>query len=299
MAAESNSMNAEWNKIAELIPRVLRSWNITPDDVTPISRSGNSHWRVRRGREDFVLRMYRRGQSEPSIQYELDILKRLRSQGWPVAAAVEETVLHFGFIFALFPLLPGCPHQEETAEQRRRRGRILGELHRELSAATDVGQRAEWQRADEVVRNSETRHLRGNDMHRTIALDLERVRDRLLAADASSFPVAVIHGDFIAQNLLFQGEALSGVLDFDSVHLDLRAADVACARRSRLDDVVRGYLEIAPLTDAELRCLDDLWRATVLRYALQILGGRVAAETDEPELQWCVKQLEKTMPFDG
>jgi Ser/Thr protein kinase RdoA (MazF antagonist) len=134
-------------------------------------------------------------------------------------------------------------------------------------------------------------------MHPKIALHLERVRDRLLAAGASSFPVAVIHGDFIAQNLLFQAEALSGVLDFDSVHLDLRAADVACARRSRQDDVVRGYLEIAPLTDAELGCLDDLWRATVLRYALRILSGNAAAENDESELQWCVKQLEKTIPF--
>jgi Ser/Thr protein kinase RdoA (MazF antagonist) len=291
-------MNAERNKIGELIPHVLRSWNIAPDDVAPISTNGNSHWRVRRGRDDFVLRMYRRGQSEPSIRYELDILKRLRSQGWPVAAAVGETVLHSGFVFALFPLLPGCPHQAETAEHRLCRGRILGELHRELIAVTHVGQRTGWQRADEVVQGIEARRLCGNDMHRTIALHLERVRDRLLAAGASSFPVAVVHGDFIAQNLLFQTEALSGVLDFDSVHLDLRAVDVACARRSRQDDVVRGYLEIAPLTDAELGCLDDLWRATVLRYALQIIGGGAAADTDESTLLWCVKQLEKTIPFD-
>jgi Ser/Thr protein kinase RdoA (MazF antagonist) len=111
--------------------------------------------------------------------------------------------------------------------------------------------------------------------------------------------MTVIHGDFIAQNLLFHTEDLSGVLDFDSVHLDLRATDVACARRSRHDDVVRGYLEIARLTDAELGCLDNLWRATVLRYALQIINANVAAEADEAGLQWCVKQLEKTIPFDG
>jgi Ser/Thr protein kinase RdoA (MazF antagonist) len=283
----------------ELIPRVLRSWNIAPDDVAPISTRGNCHWRVRRGREDFVLRMYRRGQSEPSIRYELGILERLRSRGWPVAAAVDDMVLHSGFVFALFPLLPGCPYQGETAGQKRDRGRILAELHRELSAITNVGQRSGWQRGDEVVQGIEARGVRGNAMHRTIAIHLERVRNRLLAAGASSFPVTVIHGDFIAQNLLFQGEALSGVLDFDSVHVDLRAADVASARRSSQDDVVRGYLEVAPLTDAELGCLDDLWRANVLRYALQILGGAVAAETDESELQWCVKQLEKTIPFDG
>ena len=292
-------MNAERNRIAGLIPDVLRSWNIAPDDVAPISASGNSHWRVRCRRDDFVLRMYRRGQSEPSIRYELDILKRLRSLGWPVAAPVEETVLHSGFVFALFPLLLGCPRQEETSEHALCRGRILGELHRELSPLTGVGQRIGWQRADEVVQGIAVPRLGGNGMHRTIALHLERVRERLLAAGASSFPVAVIHGDFIAQNLLFEAEALSVVLDFDSVHLDLRAVDVACARRSSQDDVVRGYLEISPLTDAELGCLDDLWRAAVLRYALQVLTGNAAAETDDRELQWCTKQLEKTIPFDG
>src|SRR5260370_24215835 len=100
---ESNSMNAELNRIADLIPDVLRSWNIAPDDIVPISARGNSHWRVRCRGDDFVLRMYRRGQSEPSIRYELDILKRLRSLGWPVAAAADETVFHSAFVCVLFP----------------------------------------------------------------------------------------------------------------------------------------------------------------------------------------------------
>jgi Ser/Thr protein kinase RdoA (MazF antagonist) len=291
-------MNHERTCVAELIPNVLSSWAIVPDDVSPISANGNCHWRVRRGRDGFVLRLYRRGQSDSSIQYELDILNRLRSRGWPVAAAVGDTVRHSGFVFALFPLLPGSPHEAETADQRRRRGRILAELHLELGAMTDARQRPAWKRADEVAHSIEADRLRPSALAGPIALHLERVRDRLDAAGASSFPVTIVHGDFIGQNLHFQEDELSGVLDFDSVHLDLRAADVACARRSTQDEVVRGYLEIVPLTDAELGCLDDLWRATVLRYALQVLRGDMAADRDESELQWCVKQVEKTIPFD-
>jgi Ser/Thr protein kinase RdoA (MazF antagonist) len=290
-------MNPEQTRVAELIPTVLRSWDIVPDDISLISTNGNYHWKVRRGRDGFVLRMYRHGQSDTSIRYELDILKRVHRRRWPVAAAVGDTVLNSGFVFALFPLLPGSPREEETAEQRRYRGRILSDLHRDLNAVTNVGQRTGWRRADEIGPGVAVRGLRERDIHRTIAVHLERVSEALHAAGASSFPVTVIHGDFIAQNLLFQADELSGVLDFDSVHLDLRATDVACARRSRHDDVVRGYLEIAPLTDAELGALDNLWRATVLRYGLQIIGRDVAAETDESELQWCVNQLEKTIPF--
>jgi Ser/Thr protein kinase RdoA (MazF antagonist) len=291
-------MCAARTKIAELIPNILKSWNIVPDDVSLISTNGNCHWKVLRGSDAFVLRMYRRGQSNSAIRYELDILDHLRNRGWPVAPAVDDTVLASGVVFALFPFLAGRPRKDETPEQMRCRGRILAELHCDLNTIAGIGQRTGWQRADQLPQSIATRSLRFSDLPRTIALHLEGVQCRLDAALASSLPVTVIHGDFIAQNLLFQKEKLSGVLDFDSVHLDLRAADVACARRSGHDDVVRGYLEISPLTDAELGCLDDLWRASVLRYSLQVLGSNVGAIRDS-ELQWCAKQLKKTIPFDG
>src|SRR5262249_43263668 len=173
---------------------------------------------------------------------------------------------------------------------------ILAELHSESRTILGIGQRTGWQRADEVAGTPEMDILHTSPTARTIAYHLDRVRSQLDAVHASSFPGTVIHGDFIAENLLFQGEELSGVLDFDSTHLDLRAVDVACARRSRNNDVVRGYLDVSPLTDAELGCLDDLWRASVLRYALEILRNPLTMH--DSELQWCARQLEKTIPFD-
>jgi len=53
-------MNLEGTGIVELIPHVLSAWDIVPDDVSPISGSGNRHWRVRRGRDGFVLTWIRR-----------------------------------------------------------------------------------------------------------------------------------------------------------------------------------------------------------------------------------------------
>jgi Ser/Thr protein kinase RdoA (MazF antagonist) len=285
--------------IAAVIPDVLKSWNIVSDHITPISTKGNCHWRVQSGAGRFVLRKYRAGQSAATIRYELDILQRLRDRGWPVAPAIEDPVCHSGFMFALFPLLPGCPHERELIEQARIRGRILAELHAELGLLSNAGQRPAWVKADEISSSAmETPPPDDSDSARTIAHHLECVPKRLCEAGASSFPVSVVHGDFLGPNLLFQHEALSGILDFDSVHLDLRAADLACARRSRNDEVVRGYLDVARLAEAELECLHDLWRAAVLRYALQIYNGDLAVENREAELQWCVKQLEKTVPFD-
>jgi homoserine kinase type II len=292
-------MKVEDTRIFDLVPNVLRSWDIVPDEVSPISANGNHHWRVRRGRDSFVLRMYGRGQTESAIRFELDILQWLRDRGWPVAAAVGDIAVESGLAFVLFPLLSGYSRESETFEQQRCRGRILGELHRELSAVTNVGQRSGWQRTDEAVQPATPRRLGGGDLVLRFTQHLERVADRLRSTGASILPITVVHGDLIAKNLLFEGETLSGVLDFDSVHLDLRAADVACARRSKGDEVVRGYLEAASLDDVELKCLDDLWRASVLRYALQLIDRNTLSAPDNSELEWCLRQIEKTRPFGG
>jgi len=292
----------------DLVQKVLGMWNIAPDHVSLIKAKGNTHWRVQLGREAFVLRMYRRGQTGSSIKYELDILRRLHDRGWPVAAAVDDVVWREGSAFVLFPLLPGHPHMPENDQRRRQRGRILAELHCELGALAGLGQRSGWRQVDEVVMEDERRRDQGcertlnisrPDLFRSVVRHLEGVRDRLWAVGASHLPVTVVHGDLIAQNLLFLDGTLSGVLDFDSAHLDLRAVDVACARRSRYDEVARGYLEVIPLSDEELGCLDDLWRANVLRYALRLLDCETTTDVAISELEWCVAQLEKTRPFQG
>ncbi len=290
----------------DLIKKILGTWKVAPDHVSLIKARGNTHWRVQRGRETFVLRMYGRRQTALSIKYELDILQRLHDRSSPVAAAVDGVAQYDGSAFVLFPLLPGRPHLRESERQRRQRGRILAELHHELGALAGLGQRIGWRQADEVVAEGERRSGRWRscaigmtrpDLVDTIARHFEGVHSRLCAAGASRFPVTVVHGDLIGQNLLFQRGRLSGILDFDSAHLDLRAADVACARRSRDDEVGRGYLDVIPLSDAELGCLDDLWRASVLRYALELLDRETNIGEAVSELEWCVKQLEKTRPF--
>lgn len=287
MSGAPSSLDTRDYEMSVRISEILKFWRIASDDITPISTKGNWHWRVRRGGDGFVVRRYRRQQSDASIRYELAILDRLRIKGWPVAAALDDVVFHSGFTFALFPLLFGHPHERETARQARQRGRLLGKLHRELNSMTDAGQRPGWTTAVEIS-NPVKSALTG-----TIARYRESVTNRLRAAGATSFPVTIVHGDFIAQNLFFQNETLSGILDFDSVHLDLRAADVACARRSRNDDVVHGYLEVVPLFPAELECLDDLWRASVLRYALQLHNHAATLRTGRPNSNGALNSLRR------
>jgi len=173
--------------MSQTISDILKLWNIASDEITPISTKGNWHWKVRRGQENFIVRRYRRGQSDSSIRYELAVLDRLRGHGWPVAAALDHVVCHSGFTFALFPLLHGRPHEQETPQRARQRGRLLGELHQELNGIRDVGQRPGWATAVEI---SDPVNI---DVTGKFARYRESVANRLRVAGASSFPVTVAH----------------------------------------------------------------------------------------------------------
>lgn len=68
-------------------------------------------------------------------------------------------------------------------------------------------------------------------------------------------PTTMIHGDFTSRNLLFVGEQLSGILDFEATHADHRVAEFALAWRARRDEVVLGYDEVTKLTETDWQLL--------------------------------------------
>ena len=91
-----------------------------------------------------------------------------------------------------------------------------------------------------------------------------RARERFAALGAACLPAMVTHGDLIGGNVLYSRGALSGVIDFDFTHLDLRVADFVWTWRGTYDDFVRGYEEVTPLTATERALLAPAYWVTVL-----------------------------------
>jgi len=122
---------------------------------------------------------------------------------------------------------------------------------------------------------------------------------RLVAFD--QLPTLVIHGDYYGQNLLFKGDEVSGLVDYDQAHWAPRIVEVAEAliyfgrealgadsSPARFHHIVydgwvdvtlaaqflRTYLEVAPLTQRELRVLPDvmrlIWLSASLRPPLEL-----------------------------
>ncbi|OIO69791.1 MAG: homoserine kinase [Zetaproteobacteria bacterium CG12_big_fil_rev_8_21_14_0_65_55_1124] len=124
--------------------------------------------------------------------------------------------------------------------------------------------------------------------------------------DDSALPRGVIHGDLFCDNILFDGDALSGVIDFYYAHDAAYAMDVAISLNAlavrvgmpdagqesdaeRMQCFLAGYQALRPLDDAEHAYLPALLRRAALRFwssrlfdALYPRGGAMT-QTKDPE----------------
>ena len=109
--------------------------------------------------------------------------------------------------------------------------------------------------------------------------------------DLDGAVTTVLHGDFSPWNLLYEGEDLTGVIDFEATHLNYRVADFANSWRGYQDEVIEGYEEVCELSDLE-------WELLVPAYwAWLYIGVRKAIETSMeenaalPDFEWQIRHL--------
>lgn len=269
----------------------LRHFGIAPRRARRVQRGRNAHWIVATRTGRVVLRRYATQCTVAEVSYELHVLEYLARRGWPVPAPVAPPLAVAGRIWCLFPYLDGrAPAPRSPAgrrDEQRRRGRLLARLHADLADLAGMGQRPGWRRADEglferaspterVLRRYERRQPEPGRVLRDYA---GRMRERLAELLPAAPAPIVIHGDLTPWNLKYAAGHLSGVLDFDAAHLDLRVADFALSWRGRDDDVVRGYEEESPLQPVERDLLVPVYWAWMLACAVTAIEDGVDVPT--------------------
>lgn len=101
-----------------------------------------------------------------------------------------------------------------------------------------------------------------------------------LAQQRLALPRGVIHADLFRDNVLWEGERLSGVLDFYFAGEEWLLFDLAivandwCADDEQLAALLAGYISRRPLTDAEHAAWPAMRRAAALRFWLLRLEAR-------------------------
>jgi Ser/Thr protein kinase RdoA (MazF antagonist) len=283
---------------------VAQEWNL--DTLRFIGGRENKHWLVDIGGTRFVLRAYSREQTRAgSMGFELEILRRVKDTGWPVPEPVREPLLADERLWCLFTLLPGQPRSQQEPEEQRQRGRLLAELHESTASMTGLGQRQGWHLSDETILNPELTHLVDDCAefypreHHILRWHIERVREGLADLDLDGVEVVVLHGDFTCWNLLFEANALSGVLDFEAAHVNYRVADFALAWRGQQADVIRGYEEVHPLSDLDWQLLIPAYWAWLFIGVKEWIRTALYERRPTLDLDWQIKHMLRRSEFHG
>ena len=190
----------------------------------------NSNFRLTTERGRFVLTLYERRVDAADLPFFLELMECAAAGGVraprPVPdrdGAVLQTVA--GRRAAILEWLPGAWPRTPTPRQAFGAGAALAALH---SATAGFGmQRANAMGPDSWRRLADACGA-GLD---TIAPGLRGVVEAELTALAglwpTTLPCAAIHADLFPDNLLFEGDHVSGMIDFYFACTDIRAYDLA------------------------------------------------------------------------
>jgi len=224
----------------------------------------------------YVLRVSPSTADLDYMDFMASVLAAAESTSFAIPSVVQSTDgqthvgLNDGSVARLFTWVEGTTYEESgmPAAAARSIGRTAGEMVSTLAAlraGEDPDPRQKWDlrfAAETVDRYAQ--HL-ATDMERHI---VQTVMARYSALDRAALPRQVVHNDINPGNLLLEGDAVVGLLDFGDTTYTYRIAElaIACAYATLdqddplavIGEVCAGYREWVEIDKTEARALFDL-----------------------------------------
>jgi homoserine kinase type II len=245
--------------------------------------SVNTHYLLETRKGKFFLKVDE-VKSRQESQWEVLLLLFLRGQGFvcpePLADRHGRYLHDFqGKAVSLYPLLPGRSFSEAalTPLHVEQAGQVLASLHcigQGYRKAID--NRFSFDRAIEIYQTIRA-ELPSYFRHLIHILDDEVAHHQQYQEDR--LPKGIIHGDLFADNLLFRGGKITGVLDFEAACSGKFIYDVATAVNAlcyvdghylieRFEALLRGYQSARMLSLAEWDAFPNELRFSALRFTI-------------------------------
>ncbi|MBV2134240.1 homoserine kinase [Pseudomonas sp. MAP12] len=249
----------------------------------------NSNFFVSLERGEYVLTLIERGPRE-DLGFFIALLDVLQQAGLPVPYAVRtadgQALGELAGLPALLqPRLPGRHVAQPNPHHCHAVGELLARLH--LATRGEMIERPSDRGLDWMLAEGPLQALRLDDDSRqllkTALAEIVQLRPRL-----AHLPQANLHGDLFHDNVLFDGNRLSGVIDFYNACSGPMLYDLAIAANDwcaepggqfdaqRLHALLGGYAALRPFSAAEAELWPAMLRIACVRFWLSRL---IAAET--------------------
>lgn len=244
--------------------------------------SVNSNFRLwTTDRESYFLRVYEE-QGVDGARAEATLLSRLARSGVLTAEPLRDTrgepvVVYKDKPIAIYPWVDGtilC-HKLVTPEHCREVGAALADVH---LASSQVGPLHEGRFGPEHLRARLDRiEAEASPELVTAAQGIRQELDRALASRSWDLPRGLIHGDLFRDNVLWNGNRIAALIDFESACEGTFLFDLLvciCAwcygddfDLQRVSGLVSGYQRRRPLEARELAALESEATFVCLRFA--------------------------------
>lgn len=262
----------------------------------------------------YVLTIFERMEAD-ELPYFMRLMKHLATQGVACPDVMQRNDGNLLFEVAgkqgcIVSCLSGETLDQLNTRQLNASGRALAELHIAGSAFSEhrdnpTGMGWLQEKCRQVL--EKTRSVYGE----AVAALLSDEIDFQQSCDWSALPAGVIHGDLFVDNILFEDDTVSGIIDFYYAHDAPYAMDLAISinaqavllgpdDRARIHAFLDGYCSVRPLEEEEQRALPLLLRLAALRFWVSRLydaffpRGGAMTQTKEPEEYRRKLQLHRT-----
>lgn len=221
--------------------------------------------------------------NQQQAEFQLHILTTFADYGIAVANPLADKsgkVLQFwdGKPAILSHFIPGQHSIAPTVKQCEAIGNLLADLH--LASANIV--QANPSQCDKACFEQDTYRASAYLTDAEKSLVAQTLQD-YLAIEADAMPFGLIHGDVFRDNVLFEGDKLTGILDFYSANDGFLLFDIAVAvndwcrtsegvlDEQRYEALTSAYLLKRPWTASEVEHWPIILRAAAMRFWLSRL----------------------------
>jgi homoserine kinase type II len=245
----------------------------------------NSNYLVDTTGGRFILTLYEKRVDAGDLPFFLAMLDHLAERGQPVPPAIRDrqgvAIQELaGRAACLIKFLPGVSLSHPTAAQALAAGKAMGGMHQALGDFTAVRANsmgvATWLPLFEKCGRALDEIEPG--LHDRLGRATEIV---VRGWPGDGLPIGAIHADLFPDNVLMQGDRVTGLIDFYFACTDIRAYDLAIMRSAWsfdasgrhydpaiADALLTGYEQERPLTGAERQALDRLAAGSCIRFTL-------------------------------